>query len=144
MICTTPDPLFSLILIQPHLPSAIVLSQGLCACRSRCLNHFPSDSFMALSAYFLQIFTKNISSSVGTSLATLIKQPARPPSTQTHSLPCLSLSFSTYHHFIRSVFCLTMSCSLFYFPFQKEPLPGQSFLLPTPLPHPLLGSQHLL
>lgn len=92
MICTTLDPLFSLILTQPHLPSAIVLPQGLCTCCSLCLNHSPSDIFMALSAYFLQLFTKNISSSVGTSLATLSKTTCS-STLSTDPLPSLLESF---------------------------------------------------
>lgn len=69
VICSFHPPLFSLPLVQLHWPPAMLLPRDLCPCCSLCLDLSPSDIFMALSADLLQIFTNNVSSLEGTSLA---------------------------------------------------------------------------
>lgn len=96
-------PLFLLTWIQPHWPPAMILPQDLCTCCSFCLGLSPSDIFMTLSAYHLQIFTSNVCLVV-TSLA------YSPHSTHTDSF---SLPVDTYYNLINNIPCLVWQCIIY-------------------------------
>lgn len=81
----------------------MILPQDLCTCGSFCLDRSPSDIFMALSAYLLQIFTNNVCLVV-TSLV------YSPHSTHTDSF---SLPLDTYYNLINIIPCLVWQCIIY-------------------------------